>query len=176
MDATTRGSEGGKSVNKTTVERSSDRELLITRSFNAPPRIVFDAWTKPELLKRWWAPKALGVTLFTCDADLRVGGRYRYVVGHDEAKPLARNGWYKELVPYTRLVYTQIFEPMPEAGEGVITTTFEDISEGSRKQTRVVSRELFPTKEVLEGVLASGMEKGMRATLEQLEELVATLG
>jgi len=163
-------------VNKTTVERSSDRELLITRTFNAPPRIVFDAWTKPELLKRWWAPKALGVTLFTCEADLRVGGRYRYVFGHDEAKAMAFNGTYKELVPYTRLVYTQIFEPMPEAGEGVITTTFEDVSEGSRKQTRVVSRELFPTKEVLEGVLASGMEKGMRATLEQLEELVATLG
>ena len=175
MDATTRGNESGKSVNKTIVERSSDRELLITRSFNAPPRIVFDAWTKPELLKRWWAPKALGVSLFTCDADLRVGGRYRYVFGHDEAKPMAFNGWYKEFVPYSRLVYTQIFEPMPEAGEGVITTTFEDISEGGRKQTRVVSRELFPTKEVLEGVLASGMEKGMRATLEQLEELVATL-
>ncbi len=162
-------------MNKTVVERSSDRELLITRSFNAPPRTVFDAWTKPELLKRWWAPKALGVTLFSCNADLRVGGRYRYVFGHDEAKPMAFNGWYKEFFPYTRLVYTQIFEPMPEAGEGVITTTFEDISEGSRKKTRVVSRELFPTKEVLDGVLASGMEKGMRATLEQLEELVATL-
>ena len=157
------------------ITTPSEREITMTRVFRAPRQLVYDAWTKPELLKRWWAPKALGVTLFTCEADLRVGGRYRYVFGHDEAKAMAFNGTYKELVPYTRLVYTQIFEPMPEAGEGVITTTFEDVSEGSRKQTRVVSRELFPTKEVLEGVLASGMEKGMRATLEQLEELVATL-
>ena len=171
MDATTRGNERSAGVNKTIVERSSDRELLITRSFNAPPRIVYDAWTKPELLKRWWAPKALGVTLFSCEVDLRVGGRYRYVFGHEEAKAMAFSGTYNEVVPFSRLVYTQIFEPMPEAGEGTITTTFE--AQGAK--TLVVSRELFPTKEVLEGVLASGMEKGMRATLEQLEDLVATL-
>ncbi len=166
----TRGSES-RTMNKTVVERASDRELVITRTFNGPARIVFDAWTKPELLKRWWAPKALGVTLFSCDSDARVGGAYRFVFGHDPAKPMAFTGTYKEFLPSSRLVFTQIFEPMREAGEGLITITFEEVG----GKTLVVSRERFPSKEVLDGVLASGMEKGMRLTLDQLDELLPSL-
>ncbi len=158
-------------MNRTTVERRSDRELVITRTFNGPARIVFDAWTKPELLKRWWAPKSLGVTLFSCDIDLRVGGRYRFVFGHDEARSMAFSGTYTEVAPHARLAYTQIFEPMRAAGEGIVTATFDE----QQGKTRIVSHELYPSKQALDGAIDSGMERGMRATLEQLEELIASL-
>jgi uncharacterized protein YndB with AHSA1/START domain len=154
------------------VERTSDRELVIRRSFNGPARIVFDAWTNPELLKRWWAPRSLGVTLFSCEADVRVGGLYRYVFGHDPAKPMAFSGTYKEVTPHSRLVYTNLFEPMRSAGEGVITTTFDE----EHGRTHVVSRELYPSKEALDWAIQSGMEKGLRETLDQLEQLVESLG
>jgi uncharacterized protein YndB with AHSA1/START domain len=91
--------------NRTTVERQSDRELAVTRTFNAPARIVWDAWTRPELLKRWWAPRSLGVTLFS-DADVRVGGGYRYVFGRDPNQAMAFSGTYKEVTPFSRLVWT----------------------------------------------------------------------
>ena len=87
MNATA-GSEMSATKNPTTVERKSDRELVVTRTFNGPARIIFDAWTKPELLKRWWAPRSLGVTLFSCEADLRVGGRYRYVFGREASQSM----------------------------------------------------------------------------------------
>jgi uncharacterized protein YndB with AHSA1/START domain len=153
----------------TRVERASDRELVLRRTFRARPSIVFDAMTKPELLKKWWAPKSRGVILYECDADLRVGGQYRYVFGKDGTPKMAFSGVYKEITPASRLVYTQIFEPMPEAGEGLVTAIFE-AHEGF---TRLTQRELYPSKEVLDGALASGMEKGMRETLEQLEALVS---
>src|ERR1700735_5496071 len=88
--------------NETVVERRSDRELVITRTFNGPARVVFDAWTKPELLKRWWAPKSLNVTLFSCDVDLRVGN-YRFVFGHEESQSMAFSGTYTEVTSYSRL-------------------------------------------------------------------------
>jgi uncharacterized protein YndB with AHSA1/START domain len=155
----------------TNVERASDRELVVRRTFRARPAIVFDAMTKPALLKRWWAPRSLGVTLYECDSDVRVGGAYRYVFGKEGQPTMAFSGIYKEVVVGSRLVFTQIFEPMPQAGEGIITATFEP----SGAFTRFTQRELFPSKEVLDGVIASGMEKGMRETLEQLETLVAGL-
>jgi len=155
----------------THVERASDRELVLRRVFPARPRIVFDAMTKPELLRRWWAPKALGVVLYECDADVRVGGAYRYVFGRDGQPKMAFSGVYKEVVPSERLVYTLIFEPMREVGEGLITATFEE-HEG---KTRLTQRELYPSKEALDGTLANGMERGMRETLEQLEALVIEL-
>jgi uncharacterized protein YndB with AHSA1/START domain len=155
----------------TQVERASERELVVRRSFRARPGTVFDAMTKPELLRRWWAPRTLGVVLFECQAEVRVGGRYRYVFGGPGAPPMAFSGVYKEIVPGARLVYTQIFEPMPEAGEGVITATFED----DNGWTHLTQRELFPSKQVLDGVIASGMERGMRETLEQLEALLPEL-
>jgi uncharacterized protein YndB with AHSA1/START domain len=111
------------------------------------------------------------VVLLECEAELRVGGRYRYVFGRPGEPVMAFSGLYKELVPGARIVYTQIFEPMPEAGEGVITAVFEPVEGG----TRFTSRELYPSKDVLDGVIASGMERGMRETLEQLEALLPEL-
>jgi uncharacterized protein YndB with AHSA1/START domain len=93
--------------NRTTAERKSERELVVTRTFNGPARIVFEAWTKPELLKRWWAPKSTGVSLLSCGADVRVGGRYRFEFGHDASKPMAFFGSYIEVTPHSRLVWTR---------------------------------------------------------------------
>lgn len=155
----------------THVERASDRELLITRVFRARPESVFDAMTNPELMKRWWAPRSLGVIIHSLEADVRVGGRYRYVFGKAGEPPMAFTGVYNEVERPARLVYTQVFEPMPDAGEGLITVTYEPHPEG----TLYTQRERFPSKLVLDGVIASGMEKGMRETLDYLAELVATL-
>lgn len=170
MDVATKENEP-ESVNPTSMDRRSDRELVIARSFDGPARIVWDAWTKPELLKRWWAPKSLGVTLFACDADLRVGGSYRYVFGRDAKQPMAFSGTYTELSPHSRIVCTQVFEPMRAAGEAIVTATFEE----RRGKTRLVLHQLYPSKEALDGTIASGMERGMRETFEQLEQLVASL-
>ena len=156
---------------KTHVERASERELVLRRTFRARPQTLFDAMTKPELLRRWWAPKSLGVVLIECAADVRVGGAYRNVFGRAGEPPMAFSGIYKEVVPGARLVYTQIFEPMREAGEGLITATFEAVKGG----TLLTQRELYPSREVLDGAIASGMEKGMRETLDQLAVLVVEL-
>ena len=158
--------------NETTVERTSDRELLVTRTFDAPARMVFDAWTKPELLKRWWAPKSFGVSLFECEQDLRVGGAYRFAFGRDPKNPEVFSGRYVEVDPPSRLVLTQVYERMAHVGDVVVTAAFEE-SEG---RTRLTLHQLFPSKEALEGALASGMERGMRVTLDQLDELVASMG
>jgi uncharacterized protein YndB with AHSA1/START domain len=159
-------------TNRTMVERRSDRELVVTRTFNAPARIVWDAWTKPELLKRWWTPRSLGVSLFECEVDLRVGGSYRFVFGRDPKQAMAFSGKYTEVTPFSRLVWTQIFEPMPDAGEAIVTASLEE--HGGK--TRLVLHQLYPSKESLDGAVASGMERGMRETYEQLEELVQSLG
>jgi uncharacterized protein YndB with AHSA1/START domain len=164
------GSEA-RSTNRTTAERRSDRELVVTRRFNAPARILFDAWTKPELLKRWWAPKSLGVSLFSCEADVRVGGSYRFAFGRDPKEPMVFSGTYTEVTPPSRLVCTQLFEQMRAAGEAIVTATFDE-RDG---KTELVVHQLFPSREALEGAIASGMEKGMRETFDQLEELVGAL-
>ena len=155
--------------NETIVERTADRELVVRRTFNGPAHIVFDAWTKPELLKRWWAPKSSGVLLFECESDLRVGGTYRYAFGRDPGKPEVFSGRYLEVRPPSRLVLTQLYERMRDAGEAIVTATFEE----SQGRTLLVLHQLFPSKEALEGALAFGMENGMRVTLDQLDELVA---
>jgi uncharacterized protein YndB with AHSA1/START domain len=153
--------------NPTTVERKSERELVVTRTFNGPARTVFEAWTKPELLKRWWAPKSAGVSLLSCEADVRVGGRYRFEFGHEASKSVAFFGRYIEVTPYSRLVWTN-----DESGEGAVTTvTFEE--KGGK--TLLLMHELYPSKEALDGAIA-GMEAGMRETFEQLDELLVTLG
>jgi uncharacterized protein YndB with AHSA1/START domain len=157
--------------NETIVERTADRELVVTRTFNAPAHIVFDAWTKPELLKRWWAPKSFGVSLFECESDLRVGGTYRYAFGRDPKNPEVFSGRYVEVNSPSRLVLTQVYERMSDAGEAVVTATFEE----SQGRTRLTLHQLFPSKEALEGALASGMEPGMRVTLDQLDALVASM-
>jgi uncharacterized protein YndB with AHSA1/START domain len=157
--------------NETIVQRTSDRELVVRRTFDAPARIVFEAWTRPELLKRWWAPKSFGVSLFECESDLRVGGTYRYAFGRDPKNPEVFSGRYAEVNPPSRLVFTQLYERMSEVGEVIVTATFEE-SEG---RTRLTLHQLFPSKEALEGALASGMERGMRVTLDQLDELVTPM-
>jgi uncharacterized protein YndB with AHSA1/START domain len=152
--------------NRTTVERKSERELVVTRTFNGPVHIVFEAWTKPELLKRWWAPKSTGVSLLSCEADVRVGGRYRFEFGHEASKPMVFFGRYIEVIPNLRLVWTN-----DESDGAVTTVTFEE----KGGQTRVVMHELHPSKEALDASIA-GMEGGMSETFGQLDELLANLG
>ena len=91
---------------RTTVERTSERELVVTRTVDGPARIVFDAWTKPELFQRWWAPKSCGVSLISCETDVRTGGAYRLAMGHSSEQPMAFFGRYIEVTPPSRLVWT----------------------------------------------------------------------
>ena len=165
MDAR-KESEPTPMKNRTTVERKSERELVVTRTFNGPARIVFEAWTKPELLKRWWAPKSTGVTLLSCEMDVRVGGRYCLEFDHGASKPMAFFGRYIEVTPHSRLVWSN-----DESDDGAVTTvTFED-RDG---RTLLVMHELYPSKEALDGSIG-GMQGGMPETFEQLDELLVTL-
>lgn len=161
----------GTSRGRTTIERESERALVTVRTFDAPAHVLFDARTKPELMKRWWTPRSLGVSLFECESDLRTGGTYRYVFGRDPKHPEVFSGRYIEVMRPTRLVHTQVYERMREAGEAMVTVTFEEI-DGT---TRLTLHQLFPTKEVLEGAVASGMEHGMRVTFDQLGIRVSSL-
>jgi uncharacterized protein YndB with AHSA1/START domain len=163
-------------MNPTSMELKSDREIVITRTFNGPAPIVFDAWTEPDLVRRWWAPRSHRVAVVGCDAAVRVGGHYRYVLRLETGNEFAFSGRYTEVTPYSRLVYTQIFEPTAsgptgEDAELIITVTFDE-HEG---RTHLVSHSLCPSKEVRDAILASGMEHGMRETMDQLDELVASL-
>jgi uncharacterized protein YndB with AHSA1/START domain len=151
------------------VERASDTELVVTRTFNAPARLVFEAWTTPDLLLRWWAPKSFGVSFVSCELDARTGGRYRFVFRHPSSdEPLEFFGEYLEVTPPSRLVWTNA-----EGAEGgaVTTVTFDDL--GGR--TRVVMRDVYPSKEALDNAMASGSTSGFNETFGQLDELLATL-
>jgi uncharacterized protein YndB with AHSA1/START domain len=164
-------------ANETTLALEGDREIVITRAFNGPARIVFEAWTRPELVSRWWAPRSRGVTMAVCEAELRVGGRYRYVLKLDRGGEFAFTGRYIEIAPPSRLVYTEVFEPTaagakPDDPGVVVTVTFEE-RDG---RTHMVSRSLCPSKDVRDAIIASGMEHGMRETMDQLDALVASLG
>lgn len=180
MAAGTAGRSETAAMNTTTMELPGDREILITRTFNAPARIVFDAWTRPELVQRWWAPASHCVSVVSCDADVRAGGTYRYVLRLESGNVFAFSGTYKEVAPPSRLVYTQIYEPAaagapagtPEGDEGVVITVTFDEREG---RTHLVSRSLCPSKEVRDAIIGSGMEHGMRETMDQLDALVASL-
>lgn len=159
-------------MNTTTMEMNGDDTIVISRTFNARPGIVFEAWTQADFVKKWWAPKALGAQMVSVEADVREGGGYRYVLQSGDQPPFAFSGKYIEVVMPSRLVYTQAFEPMADAGYATITVTFEAVG---TNQTRMVSHERYPTPEVREMVLATGMEKGMRITMDQLDELVVEL-
>ncbi len=151
----------------TIVERKSERELVVTRIFNGPPRIVFEAWTKPELLKQWWAPQSTGVSLLSCEADVRAGGRYRFEFSHQGSNPMAFFGRYIEVMPHARLAWTN-----EESADGPLTTvTFGE--KGGK--TLLVMHELYPSKEALDGAIG-GMEGGMPKTFAQLDTLLVTLG
>ena len=165
-----RENEPNPTENRTTVERKSERELIVTRTINGPARIVFEAFTKPELLKRWWASKSFGVTLLSCEADVRVGGKYRFVFGHAAApQPMEFFGKYLEVTPHSRLVWTN--EEGAEGGQ-VTTVTFEE--KGGK--TLLVMRDLYPSKEALDEAIASGSTSGMGETFEQLDALLVALG
>jgi uncharacterized protein YndB with AHSA1/START domain len=129
-------------------------------------RLVFKAWTKPELLKLWWAPKSVGVSLLSCVADVRAGGKYRFEIGREGSKPMVFFGQYVEVIPHSRLVWTN-----EESDDGAVTTvTFED--KGGK--TLLVMHEIYPSKEALDASIA-GMEGGMAETFAQLDELLVTL-
>ncbi len=164
MDAR-RESEPTPMKNRTTVERKSERELVVTRTFNGPARIVFEAWTKPELFKRWWAPKSMGMSLLSCEMDVRVGGKYRLEF---EPDGVAFFGTYHEVAPHSRLVWTN-----EEGGEGgpVTTVTFEE--KGGK--TLLVMHELYPSKEALDAA-GTGAADATVETFAQLDELLVTLG
>lgn len=168
MDA---GSESQPTAmkNRTTLERKSERELVVTRTINGPARLVFEAWTKPELLKQWWTPKSYGLSLLSCEADVRVGGQYLLVFSHQGSEPMAFFGTYIEVTPYSRLAWTN-----DEAGDaGQVTTVTFDEKAG---KTLVVLHELYPSKEALDAARDSGVEPGTLETFEQLDEFVVALG
>lgn len=154
----------------TTLALDGDRALTITRSFAAPRALVFDAWTTAEHLRRWWAPAGLGVHMEVCEVDARVGGRYRFVVRASSGHLAGFSGVYTEVVRPERLVYLETFDPFPDAA-ATITLTFTE--QGG--VTTVHSHEVYPSAEAREGALSSGMEHGMRDTMEQLAELLAAL-
>ena len=164
MDAR-RESEPTLMKNRTTVERTSDRELVVTRTFDGPARIVFEAWTRPELFKRWWVPRSMGMTLRSCEMDVRVGGKYRLEF---EPHGMAFFGTYLEVTPPSRLVWTN-----EEGGEGgpVTTVTFEE-RDG---RTLLVMHELYSSKEALDAAGTRAAD-AMVETFAQLDELLVSLG
>jgi uncharacterized protein YndB with AHSA1/START domain len=167
MDAK-RENEPASMSSPTSVERTSDRELVTTRIFNGPPRIVFRAWTTPELMKRWWTPKSFGITFVSCEIDARTGGTYRFVFSHPSApQPMAFFGRYIEVTPPSRLVWTN--EEAGDAGS-VTTATFEERG----GQTLLVLRDVYPSKEALDEAIGSGSVAGYDEQFVQLDELIAS--
>ena len=152
--------------NYTRVERESERALVVTRTFNGPARIVFEAWTQPELFKRWWVPRSAGLTLLSCEMDVRVRGGYRLVFAGNP-QPIAFFGKYLEVTPHSRLSWSN-----DESPDGAITTvTFEE-RDG---KTHVVVHDLYPSKEVLDAAIASESTGGFAEQFEQLDDLLVTL-
>ncbi|HEY4672287.1 MAG TPA: SRPBCC domain-containing protein [Gemmatimonadaceae bacterium] len=154
--------------NRTTVERKSDREVVVTRTINGPPRIVFEAFTRAELFKRWWVPKSMGMKLLSCELDARSGGKYRLLFDVGGPEPVAFFGTYVEVKPHSRLAWTN-----EEGGDGgsVTTVTFEERS----GKTLVVLRESYPSKEALDAA-GTGAADAMSETFDQLDELLVALG
>lgn len=152
--------------NQATVERTSERELVVTRTVNGPSRLVFEAFTKADLFRQWWVPRSYGLNLLACEMDARVGGGYRLVFKHDDST-MEFFGKYLEVTPHSRLVWTN------EEGDGgvtVSTVTFEEIA----GKTLVVLRDLYPSKEALDA--QSGSTGAMPEALDQLDELLARVG
>ena len=155
-------------ANDTTTDRRSERELVVTRVFDGPARIVFEAWTKPELLMRWWVPKSFGITVLSFDADVRPGGTYKFVFGHPQSgQPMAFVGRYIEVNPHSRLVWTN-----DESDDGPVTTvTFEE-RDG---KTHLMLQDLYPSKEALDEAIASGSISAYPEQFDELDALLRTL-
>ena len=152
--------------NPTIVERKSDRELVATRTFDAPARVIFQAWSKPELFRRWWIPKSMGMTLISYEADIRTGGSYRLEISHQGSKPMAFFGKYLEVTPHSRMVWTN-----EESPDGPVTTVTLEEKGG---KTLLVLSELHPSKAALDAA-GTGALDAMTETFGQLDELVAEL-
>lgn len=163
MDASKESDRGNHGVE---VKRVSDRELVVTRLFNAPARLVFEAWTKPELFRKWWAPASVGMTFLACEMDARTGGTYRLEFGHPcSDQPAAFYGRYLEVIPPSKVVWTND----EGDGEGAITTvTFEE--QGG--QTRVVMHDLHPSKEALDEAISSGSTSCTEEQFAQLSDVL----
>ena len=161
MDAATAGEPTGRQ--RTTVERTSDVDVVVTRWFDAPPRLVFEAWSNPELFRQWWVPRSMGMTLHACEMDVRTGGTYRLDFGGG----MEFFGRYVEVTPPSRIVWTN-----EEGGEdsAVTTVTFEERDGG----TLLVMSELYPSAEAFEA--SGGALDAAPETFDQLAELLATLG
>lgn len=151
---------------ETVSERASDRELVVKRTFDGPARLVFRAWTNPQLFARWWVPKSFGLTLLSCEMDVRVGGGYRLVFAAGGGE-MAFFGTYLEVVPEARLVWSN-----DEGGEGgaITTVTFTE-KDG---QTHLVMRDLFRSKEAADEACANGSTSGVGETFDQLDALLST--
>jgi uncharacterized protein YndB with AHSA1/START domain len=149
------------------VERTSERELVATRTVKGRARLVFEAWTKAELFERWWVPKSFPISLLSCEMDPRVGGGYRLVFGHEDST-MEFFGRYLEVTPHSRLAWTND----EGDGETITTVTFEETDGG----TLLVVHDLYPSKEALDDAVASGSTSGMPESLAQLDELLVTLG
>jgi len=158
----------GDARNPTLVERKGDRELVVTRTFDAPPSTVYKAWSQPELFRRWWMPKSLsGVSLLSCDMDVRTGGKYRLEFGAGGSDSMAFYGKYLDVVPNERIVWTN-----DEGEEGAVTTvTFAD--KGGK--TLLTFHEIYPSKEALEEAL-QGSAAALPEQLDQLGELLSGIG
>jgi uncharacterized protein YndB with AHSA1/START domain len=161
--------DGEPTKNRTTVEPKSDCEIVVTRTFDAPARLVFQAWTTPELFRRWWIPKSMPLALLSYEADIRTGGSYRLVFDVDGTKTMAFFGKYIEVTPCSRIVWTN-----DESGESgaVSTVTLEEKGD----KTLMTLHELYRSKEARDAALASGAYNGMSETFEQLDEVLVTLG
>lgn len=151
--------------NLTKVERVSDRELVVTRTFNAPARLVYEAWTRADLFQKWWAPKTLGMRILACEMDVRTGGGYRLTFGAPAGGSFSFFGKYIEVVPFAKMVWTN----EESDGGSVTTVTFEE-RDG---RTLVVLHELYPSKEAFED--GAGAEDAFPEQFAQLDELLPTL-
>jgi uncharacterized protein YndB with AHSA1/START domain len=156
-------------VERTTVERTSERDLVVTRTIDGPRDVVFEAWTDAELFRQWWVPKSIGVKLLSCEIDARVGGGYRLTFDNGTAEPMAFFGRYLEVTPPARLVWTNEEE---DEATVVTTVTFEDDGVG----TRLVVHDRYPSTEALDAAIASGATSWNPETFDQLDELLVTLG
>ena len=154
---------------RTTIERISDLELLVTRTIDGPRDVVFEAWTDATLFRQWWVPKSLGVTLQSCEVDARVGGGYRLTFDFGAAEPMAFFGSYLEVDPPSRLVWTNEED---HGGMVVTSVTFED----DHGRTRLVIHDRYPSKEALDEAMASGATSWNDETFDQLDELLASIG
>jgi uncharacterized protein YndB with AHSA1/START domain len=160
------GDESGR--NRTTVQKKSDREVVVTRTFDCPARLVFEAWSRAELFRQWWVPKSLGMTLRSCELDVRTGGTYRLVFGDDPANTMAFYGRYLEVVPNSRIVWTN-----EEGGaDGSITTVTLEERDG---RTQLVMSELYPTREAFDAA-GTGAQDALDETFGQLDEVLAGIG